>query len=182
MKLSNLLKFWYVLICGFVLLTGWSVINRESELDTNTLKQASLKSDSPVSLQTYYLIEKYSTLYEVPKHIAYNVAYLETRYKGPFDWNYNPFLTSSAGAVGAMQVMEKTAEYITKKNIRKSTLKNNLELNISTSLKLLQVLHKKYKDWSIACGCYNTGYPKVNDYATFCISNRNYTKNWEFYE
>jgi hypothetical protein len=27
-------------------------------------------------------------VYGIPKHIAFNVAYLETKYKGPFDWKY----------------------------------------------------------------------------------------------
>ena len=31
------------------------------------------------------------------------------------------------------------------------------------------------------CGYYNTGYPKINNYALFCVSNKNYTKNWESY-
>jgi soluble lytic murein transglycosylase-like protein len=129
----------------------------------------------------YYLIEKYSNEYDIPKHIAYNVAFLETRYQGPFDWNYNPFQSSSAGAVGPMQVMVRTAEYVNKTDITRNTLKTNLDLNISTSMKLLNKLYNQYENWAITCGYYNTGYPKVNDYATFCVNNKDYTKNWESY-
>ena len=45
---------------------------------------------SPTSMRMYELIEKYSDKYDVPKYIAYNVAFKETRYQGPFHWNYNP--------------------------------------------------------------------------------------------
>jgi soluble lytic murein transglycosylase-like protein len=182
MKVSNLIKVWYVIVCVLILISSWWMIfDNDSLSPTKRLKQASLQPNSPVSLQTYYLIEKYSEEYSIPKYIAYNVAFLETTYQGPFDWNYNPFLVSSAGAVGPMQVMVKTAEYINKEETTKTELKNSLDLNISTSMKLLKKLHDKYKDWGLTCGYYNTGYPRVNDYASFCISNKDYTKNWNSY-
>lgn len=181
MKFLNFFKYWYVIACTFIILTSLSAVFDEDLSPSKRLEQASLKPNSPVSLQMYYLIEKYSDEYKIPKHIAYNVAFLETSYKGPFDWTYNPYLISSAGAVGPMQVMVKTAEYVNKKNITKLNLKNNLELNISTSMKLLNKLYNQYEDWGITCGYYNTGYPKINDYALFCVSNKNYTKNWESY-
>jgi soluble lytic murein transglycosylase-like protein len=182
MKLTSLLKVWYVVVCVLILWSSCLIIFDTDNLSpTKRLKQVSLQPNAPVSLQTYYLIEKYSEEYSIPKHIAYNVAFLETRYQGPFDWNYNPFLSSSAGAVGPMQVMVKTASYINKKTTTKTKLKNNLELNISTSMKLLKSLYDRYEDWGLTCGYYNTGYPKINDYASFCISNKEYTKNWDSY-
>jgi soluble lytic murein transglycosylase-like protein len=57
----------------------------------------------------YESIEKYSEIYDVPKYIAYNVAYMETKYRGPFHFNYNPEQVSSAGALGPMQIMPGTA-------------------------------------------------------------------------
>ena len=181
MKFLSFFKYWYVIACTFILITSLSSIYDNDLSPSKRLHQASLKPNSPVSLQTYYLIEKYAEEYSVPKYIAYNVAFLETRYQGPFDWTYNPFLTSSAGAVGPMQVMVRTAEYINKTDITKSKLKNDLDLNISTSMKLLSKLYGQYKDWALTCGYYNTGYPKINDYASFCVNNKDYTKNWESY-
>lgn len=180
-KLSRLIKFVYVLICCIVIACCWSLFSRQENKLYKNLENASQDKGSPVSLKTYYLIEKYSKKYDVPKHIAYNVAYLETTYRGPFDWKYNPFRSSSAGAVGAMQVMVSTAKYVNKKSVSQHKLKNDLELNISTSMKLLNILHSQYNDWGIVCGYYNTGYPKINEYATFCISNKDYTKNWLYY-
>jgi hypothetical protein len=57
---------------------------------------------SPTPLKMYELIDHYSNIYKIPKYIAFNVAYLETHYKGPFDWKYKPGQTSFAGAVGPM--------------------------------------------------------------------------------
>jgi soluble lytic murein transglycosylase-like protein len=146
------------------------------------LERASLTENSPPSLHTYYLIEKFSKVYHIPKHIAYNIAFKETSYKGPYDWKYNPFLSSSGGAVGAMQIKPATANYINDTIVKRSVLKNNLEYNILTSMKLLSFLYKQYKDWTIVCGCYNTGSPIVNEYARFCATNKNYQKRWVNYE
>lgn len=181
MKFLKFFKYWYIIACTFILITSLTSLTEEDLSPSKRLHQASLKQNSPVSLQMYYLIEKYSNEYGIPKHIAYNVAFLETRYQGPFDWNYNPFQSSSAGAVGPMQVMVRTAEYVNKTDITRNTLKTNLDLNISTSMKLLNKLYNQYENWAITCGYYNTGYPKVNDYATFCVNNKDYTKNWESY-
>lgn len=130
------------------------------------------------SILMYETIEKYSEEYDIPKHIAYNIAYKETRYKGPFHWNYNPSQTSHAGAEGPMQVMPATAKGINKKYISPKDLRNDIDLNISTSMKLLRKLYDKYGNWSLVCGYYNTGRPIINEYASYCANNKNYTKNW----
>jgi soluble lytic murein transglycosylase-like protein len=132
----------------------------------------------PVSLKMYEIIEELSSKYNIPKHIAYNVAYMETRYKGPFDWKYNPYLTSYAGAEGPMQIMPTTANGIHKSKIDIKTLRTDLRLNIETSMKLLRRLYDKYGNWSLVCGYYNTGRPIINNYALFCSNNSDYLKNW----
>jgi len=133
---------------------------------------------SPTSMKMYELIEKYSDEYEIPKYIAYNVAYMETRYLGPFHWKYNPYQESFAGAVGPMQIMPTTSDYINKVNYSKKRLTTDIELNVETSMKLLNRLYSRYKDWSIVCGCYNTGRPIINDYARYCVSNVNFKNKW----
>lgn len=136
----------------------------------------------PSSMTMYELIEKYSEEHNIPKHIAYNIAFRETRYKGPFDWNYNPELISSAGAQGPMQVMPSTAKLIQGRVVSSEELRTNLELNIQTSMMLLERLYKKYGDWKIVCGCYNTGRPIVNEYAIYCSTKKDYISKWKFYE
>lgn len=134
----------------------------------------------PSSILMYDALERYSDEYDIPKYIIYNIAYLETRYSGPFDWNYNPAKTSCVGAVGPMQVMPSTANLIHKEHVSVNRLKTDIVFNVETSVKLLKKLYQKYGDWGIVCGCYNTGKPIINGYSIFCTSNRNYQKNWEY--
>jgi len=124
-----------------------------------------IDSKSPPCLQMFYFIEKYSAEYNIPKKYAYGVAWKETRYSGPFDWDYNPSQESFAGAVGPMQVMPATAGFMWKKKIDKKLLKNDIELNVKTSMKLLRHLHDTYKDWKLVFGAYNTGRPMINQYS-----------------
>lgn len=149
------------------------VFEREVELTKNDYGIA-----TPVPMFMYESIEKYSDEYEIPKHIAYNISFLETRYKGPFHWRYNPSQISSAGALGPMQIMPGTAKLIQRTSVPKSILKNDIELNVKISMKLLRKLFNKYHNWAIVCGCYNTGKPMVNGYARYCVTNLDYQNKW----
>ena len=136
----------------------------------------------PSSMLMYELLETYSQKHNVPRYIAYNIAFRETRYRGPFDWDYNPELISPVGAQGPMQVMPSTAKLIQGKVVDKEELRTNLELNIQTSMMLLEKLYNKYGDWKIVCGCYNTGQPIVNEYAVYCSNNKDYRGKWVYYK
>ena len=132
----------------------------------------------PPSMIMYESIEKYSDMYRIPKYIAYNVAYMETKYRGPFHWKYNSKLESYSGAIGPMQIMPSTANSVKKQKVSRFDLMNNIELNVEISMKLLSILYKKYNDWAIVCGAYNTGRPIVNGYAEYCNNNKNYKNKW----
>lgn len=133
------------------------------------------------SVKMYESIEKYSTKYSIPKHIIYNIAFMETKYHGPFDWKYKHNLGSYAGALGPMQIMPSTAKLIHKKKVSKNKLKNDIDYNVKTSAILLKKLYRIYKDWGKVCGAYNTGKPIVNSYSKFCIENIKYWKNWYYF-
>lgn len=135
---------------------------REEEKIRHTNK---IDYTSPPCLQMFYFIEKYSEKYQIPKNFAYGIAWKETRYQGPFHWDYHPAQESFAGAVGPMQVMPSTAVLVWEKNITKQQLKNDIELNVETSMKLLRHLYDTYNNWKIAFGAYNTGRPLINEYA-----------------
>jgi soluble lytic murein transglycosylase-like protein len=141
-------------------------------------KESSCDPIVPVSLKIYFLIEKYSEEYNIPKYVAYNIDYKETTYRGPFDWSYNAELVSVSGAVGPMQIIPSTASYINKEKINKDTLLTDLDLNVMTSMKYLRYLKNRYKSWDVVCGFYNTGKPVVNKYATYCSSNEDYKLKW----
>lgn len=123
------------------------------------------KNNKVYCLDMYYAIEKYSKIYNIPNKYLYRVAYLETGYRGINHLNYNPKQVSSVGALGAMQIMPKTANYIWNENIPKEKLINDVYFNVETAAKLLRRLYLKYKNWEIVFGYYNTGLAIKNKYA-----------------
>lgn len=152
--------------------------NNENKQLSDLLYELGSNEKSLPCERLYYLIETYSDSFCVPKYIAYGVAYKETGYRGPLDTLYNPFLTSHAGAVGAMQIMPQYASYFAGRKVTKSELMNNLETNVWLSMKILAQHYKRYDNWALACGAYNTGQPKLNKYAKFCGNNIEFVKNW----
>jgi len=125
-----------------------------------------INKNTPPCVSTYYFIEKYAQEYCIPLAYAYGIAYVETRYEGPFQWNYNPAKTSLAGAVGPMQIMPTTAAMMwPNTNINVQRLRTDIEFNVKTSMKLLRHLYNQYGDWQTVFGYYNTGKPLINDYA-----------------
>jgi hypothetical protein len=182
MKIQGIILFTMFILSTIVITSSFNILNNDVEKKPSTelSELGDSNMSSPTPLKVYELIDHYSTMYKIPKHIAFNVAYLETHYKGPFDWKYKPNQTSCVGAVGPMQIMPATANYIHRQKISKGVLKNDIEFNIRTSMKLLNRLHKRYGNWSVVCGSYNTGKPIINGYALFCVKNKNYQKNWSY--
>ena len=146
--------------------------------DIQEIKSVLIDNNSP-SIKMKESIEKYCEQYDVPLYIAYNTAYKETTYRGPFDFKYKPHLTSSAGAVGPMQIMLATARFIHKdKKITRERLINDIDFNVHTGIKLLAHLHKTYGDWNLASGAYNTGKKMTNKYSEYVSGNKNYKSKW----
>jgi soluble lytic murein transglycosylase-like protein len=154
------------LIFGVLLLFGaaWSYETAKHGDRTLDLSKVSLKK-APPCIRLYDYLQTYSKQYNVPFNIAMGVAETESGYHGPFDWGYNPKLVSSAHAYGAMQIQVPTATATWGKQITSKQLLNDLELNVKISMKLLSNLYKKYGDWGLVLGCYNTGRPMINGYA-----------------
>lgn len=149
------------------------------EKDTIVLEKR-IESTDPACLRMYYYIEHYSDSFNIPKKFAFGIAKVETNYDGPFDWNYNHKLTSYAGAKGPMQIMPSTAAFINgEKKISTQKLKNDIEYNVMTSMKLLRYLYDQYGDWKLVFGAYNTGRPIVNSYARKVYS---YEPTWKNYD
>jgi soluble lytic murein transglycosylase-like protein len=152
-----------VSICSIVIIAGAARFKDEPDqvLDFNgeDIEYA------PPCVQLYSLLEKYSDQYEVPFDIAIGVAREETGYRGPFHWAYNPKQTSYANAYGAMQVQVPTANDNWENPVTSKMLLDDLELNVHISMKLLARLKKRYGNWQVALGAYNSGRPIVNDYA-----------------
>ena len=170
----NRLKFVTVSIIALFTVLGYLRIKDNQEPRMEMLK-TEMKTTDPPCLQMYFYIEKYAEEFNIPKSYAYGIAYCETRYNGPFHWGYDPAKTSSAGALGPMQVMPATSRLINKETVSKEKLKTDISYNVRTSMKLLRRLHDKYGDWKIVFGAYNTGRPMINQYA---LNVYNYKPKW----
>lgn len=125
----------------------------------------------------YNAIMLYSDMYQIPKHVAFNIAYLETTYRGPQDSIYNPSRVSNKGAMGPMQIMYKYASHFAEREVTKAELRDSIEFNVQLSMKILAKNYKKHKSWIKAAGAYNTGRPIINHYAKEAIK-RDYERNW----
>lgn len=171
-KIMFSVKSLVVLICLVVFGATWAYEMRERK--SNELPDGVMNiQDAPPSIQLYDYLKKYSEQYGVPFNIAYGVAHKETGYDGPFDWKYNPQLTSSAAAYGAMQIQVPTGQSAWKDvKVTKRMLLTDLEFNVETSMRVLSKLKKRFGRWDIALGCYNTGRPLVNSYAIAIINTK----------
>lgn len=171
------LKVLAVIICITVLTVfTWFRIVKEDSADTSTIEELIYNSNLPPSTKMYFSILHFSQKYDVPSEFAFAIAYAETGYRGPFHWNYNPAQTSYANAMGPMQILPSTANWIAKSSISHDDLKHNIPLNVELSMKYVSYLKKRYGDWKIVFGYYNTGYPIVNNYA---IRVYNATYKWD---
>lgn len=174
MSFFSKIKNWYlIIILGIVGLMYYN-LNRRLDYFEERLDMA----NGSISLQMYESIEHWSDSFNVPKYVAYNVAYQETGYKGPFHFNYNPYQTSSAGAVGPMQIITIYAHTYAGRHLSEKELKTNIDLNVKISMQMLRVWYNIYKDWELAAGAYNSGQPIRNNYAVYAASNKDYKNKW----
>ena len=129
------------------------------------------------ALRMYRAIMLYSGMYNVPKHVAFNIAHLETTYRGPQDSTYNPSRVSKMGAMGPMQIRYTYASYFAERKVTKDELRDSIEFNVNLSMKILAQNYKRFKSWAKAAGAYNTGRPIINHYAKEAVK-KDYKRNW----
>lgn len=125
----------------------------------------SFSRNPPLNIKMYRYLNKYAAEYGVPINIAFGIAKYETGYMGLFHWSYNPKVTSTQQAHGAMQIRVPTANDYSDNKITEYDLLNDLELNVELSMKIISSLKDRHGSWELALGAYNTGKPKVNNYA-----------------
>lgn len=168
------IKNWYLILVLAII--GLMYYNLDRRIDTFEDRLDSVKST--VSFQMYESIEHWSDSFNIPKHIAYNIAYQETGYRGPFHFDYNPYQTSGAGAVGPMQIITRWAHSYAGRHVTEKELKTDIDLNVKLSMKILQKWYFTYKDWTLACGAYNSGQPIKNHYAIYATTVKDYKNKW----
>jgi hypothetical protein len=164
MRYINIFLLFSVVGIISVPLRHYITISSDSKIESNLISRSIQKS--PPCITMFSCIKKYSSEYNVPFKYALGIAYSETRYEGPFDWDYDHKRISSAGALGPMQIMPVTAKWMWgNKKISREKILSDIDFNVETSMKLLRYLYDKYRDWKIVFGCYNTGSPCINAYA-----------------
>jgi len=161
----NYIKLLSVVFLCIALLFVYSIASKVDQPQPQSIEEVLNSTTMPPSTKMYFALIHYAEKYNIPRKYAFAIAYAETGYRGPFHWDYNPAQSSHANAMGPMQIMPRTANYVMKKTISHSELKTNIPLNVEISMKLLSKLKKQYGDWKVVFGYYNTGYPSINDYA-----------------
>jgi len=165
--LSKILKQFLVIVSGFCFMLIIIAWNNTEEVDLKYSKSSSLVVGNKIpSIILYDAIIKHAKAYHIPLDYAFGIAHSETNYESPFDFSYDHDVSSTAGAVGPMQVMLNTAKYVWKcDTISKEHLKNDIDFNVETSMKVLSYYKSKHHDWLKAFGAYNSGKPIINEYA-----------------
>jgi soluble lytic murein transglycosylase-like protein len=163
------------IVVGAVAVTTFTVTEPEKDTPQEVRVPDSIDQGSPPCLQMYKHIKAYADTFDIPIRFAFGIARVETGYKGPFHWKYNPAQTSCAGAVGPMQVMLTTARGLNKDKVSIEQLKTDIEYNVRTSMKLLRRLYNMYGNWKVVFGAYNTGRPCINGYSEKVY---NHKLNW----
>jgi hypothetical protein len=120
----------------------------------------------------------YADSFDVPLYVAFNIATLETGYRGPADSTYNPSQVSNKGAMGPMQIMYKYADYFAGHKVTKTMLRDSIEFNVRLSMKILARHYRKYNNWKTVAGVYNTGKPIHNKYAIKAADSTYFMKRW----
>jgi hypothetical protein len=174
--IMNKLKFATIVLASFILGLLIPIRQEDHEKCDLCLNREKISINDPSCIRMYFSIEKFAEKYKIPKRFAYGIAFAETRYEGPFDWDYRHIQTSLVGAIGPMQIMPSTAKLVwPNRKITNRQLMTDIQFNVETSMKLLRILYDKYGDWKIVFGCYNTGKPLINGYAEKVYSHK---LNW----
>jgi hypothetical protein len=83
------------------------------------------------------------------------------------------------GAQGPMQIITRWAHPYAGRRLSDKELKTNIDLNVKISMQMLRKWYSIHRDWTLACGAYNSGQPIRNDYAVYASSNKEYKNKWE---
>ena len=111
---------------------------------------------APYKYQQY--IEKYSAEYDIPEEIIFAVIKIESSFRAS--------VTSPVGAMGLMQMMPDTFEWLTGnyhlgENLTTLSLYDP-EINIKYGTYYLRYLKDKFGDWNTVLAAYNAGEGNVS--------------------
>ena len=112
-------------------------------------------------------VEHYSSVYGVPSGVIYAVIKTES--------NFNPHAVSSAGAVGVMQIMPSTFEWLMglMGESHEVAALYDPEINIRYGTYLLRYLYDRYGQYETAFAAYNAGMGNVSEW----LASEEYSKD-----
>lgn len=102
-------------------------------------------------------VERYAEQYGVPKNLVYAVIETESGFRAD--------AVSPAGAVGLMQLMPVTFEWLTEYQLRENLPSRKIsdpEVNIRYGVFYLRWLYDRYSHWTEACAAYNAGHGNMD--------------------
>lgn len=117
----------------------------------------------PIKYSEY--IEKYAGEYHIDKNLVYAIIKQES--------NFNEKAISSKGAVGLMQIMNKTANEVVERTDIDEVNLYDPEINIQIGVKYFSELIDKYDNEKMAIIAYNAGTGNVDKWIKEDIISRN---------
>lgn len=104
-------------------------------------------------------VETYAERYDVPEHLLWAVMRTES--------DFDSAAESSAGAVGLMQLMPETFEWLTR-DVLHEYLEDGMRYDPETSIRygacLLSRYYLRYGSWELALAAYNAGNTHVDEW------------------
>lgn len=104
------------------------------------------------------IVERVSEEEGIPEHILYAVIYVES--------SFDADAVSSAGAVGLMQLLPDTAEWLTGRDgvEYSEEMLIDPEFSIRYGAKFLKILYERYENWDAAHAAYHAGFGRVDSW------------------
>ena len=102
-------------------------------------------------------VTRYAEKYDVPVNLIYAVIETESGFRAD--------VVSPAGAVGLMQLMPVTFEWLTEYQLRENLPTRKIsdpEVNVRYGVFYLRWLYDRYGHWFEACAAYNAGHGNVD--------------------
>jgi len=116
------------------------------------------------SVQMYFNTKKYAKIDSNSERVMFRMARLETTYRGPLQYDYNPYRTSIADAFGPWQIILSTGNMVNNRirrvkdgKITKEDLMFNIPLSTNLASAYLRSEYDNHGSWFLATGVYNSG-------------------------
>ena len=127
---------------------------------TSFIISLSIRKAFPTEFKTY--VEKYASEYNVPEYIILAVIRVES--------GFDPEATSSAGAIGLMQMLPSTFSWLSSfEHLNENLSYYKLyepEVSIRYGTYYLRYLFEKFHDWDVVFAAYNGGEGNVSEWLT----------------